>query len=77
MIRLIGTNVYARQVAIEAPPGYGLAPPGYGWHRGRICQGPDATSVTTVCLGEGDKGDWFREMVKKKNGKCFEEKDDL
>lgn len=70
---LRGTNIVAGEVASTfAPEGYRLIPPGFGMAPGDIRQGPDDMSTTSVCLLEGDDGDWFKKVVLERKGTVTE-----
>ncbi len=75
MIRLEGSRVYARTVAMRAPDGYLYAPPGYGIAEGRVMQGPGVDSNTTVYLLEGDPGAWFERLVTEAQGTVTRKED--
>jgi hypothetical protein len=71
-VRLIGTSSFAAAVARVAPIGYSLVPPAFGPMSGRIMQGPDVVSSTTVYLLKGDDGAWFKQLVESYGGRCYD-----
>ena len=68
MRRLIGIGVYADNVVQMAPVGYLHVHEDIRFCPGRVLHGPWNDMTTTVCLLDGDDGEWFKDLVSQKDG---------